>query len=96
MKNLIAAAVAATFALSTLPALAADAGRDELRTGPAQGDTRTEKAADYVDKKAHNAKVKTKRAAKKTKAKAKQVVQNRKTTDPASVNESRPDTSSPR
>jgi hypothetical protein len=74
-----------------MSALAADAaGPDELRTGPAQGNTKTEKAMDYAGKKAHNAKVKTKRAAKKTKAKTKEVIANRKTTDPTSPSESKP------
>ena len=90
MKPFIVALFAGSLALSSLSALSADAARDELKTGPAQGETRTERAKDYVDKKAHNAKVKTKRAAKKTKAKAKNVVDNRRTTDPASPNESRP------
>ena len=96
MKHVIVATFAATLALSALPALAADAGNDQLRTDPPKGETRTERAADYVGQKAHNAKVKTKRATKKTKAKAKQVVQNRTTSDPASVNESRPDAAAPR
>ena len=96
MKQLIALVVAGTFALSSISAVAADAASDTLRTGPAQGETRTERAGDYVEKKAHNAKVKTKRAARKTKSKAKQTIANRKTTDPASVSESRPDATNTR
>jgi polyhydroxyalkanoate synthesis regulator phasin len=91
MKHVIVALFAGSLALSPMYAFAADAAKDELKTGPAQGETKTEKAKDYVGKKAHNAKVKTKRAAKKTKSKVKSAVDNRKTTDPSSVSESKPD-----
>ena len=87
MKHLIVALFAGSLALSSMSALSADAAKDELKTGPAQGETRTEKAKDYAKKKAHNAKVRTKRAGKKVK----DTVANRKTTEPASVSESRPD-----
>ena len=91
MKYVIAAFCAGTLALSSMSGLAADAAQDTLKTDPPAGETRTEKAKDYVKKKAHNAKVKTKRAAKKTSSKVRETVANRKTTDPASVNESKPD-----
>ena len=92
MKHLIVALFAGSFALSSMSALSADAAKDELKTGPAQGETRTEKAKDYVKKKAHNTKVRTKRAGKKVK----DTVANRKTTEPGSVSESRPDAPPPR
>ena len=91
MKQLSVAMFAGSLALSSMSALSAEAGKDELKTGPAQGETRTEKAKDYVKKKAHNTKVRTKRAGKR----AKNTVANRKTTDPASVSESRPDAPPP-
>jgi hypothetical protein len=87
VKQLIVALFAGSLVLSSMSTFAADAGKDQLDTSPAQGETKTEKAKDYTKKKAHNAKVRTKRAGKK----AKNVVANRKTTDPSSVNESRPD-----
>lgn len=90
MKKVIVALFAGSLALTSMSALPADAAKDELRTGPAQGETKTERAKDYVGQKAHNAKVKTKRAAKKTKSKTRQVIANRKTTDPASPSESAP------
>ena len=92
VKKLIVAVFAGSLVLSSLPALAADAASDQLQTGPAQGDTKTERATDYVKKKAHNTKVRTKRAGRSAKNKTKKVIANRKTTDPASVNESKPDT----
>jgi hypothetical protein len=91
MKHLIAALFAGTLALSSMSALSAEPGKDQVITEPAQGDTKTEKAKDYVKKKAHNTKVKTKRAAKKTKAKVSEAVRDRKTMDPASPNESKPE-----
>lgn len=87
MKHVIVALFVGSLALSSLSALAADAAKDELKTGPAQGETKTEKAKDYVKKKAHNTKVRSKRAGKKVK----KAIAERKTTDPASVSESRPD-----
>jgi hypothetical protein len=87
MNKLIVALFAGSLVLSSMSAVAADAAKDQLQTGPAQGETKTEKAKDYVKKKAHNTKVRSKRAAKKVK----NTVANRKTTDPASVNESKPD-----
>lgn len=87
MKRLIVALFAGSLALSSMSVLAADAAGDQLNTQPAQGDTNTAKAKDYVKKKAHNTKVRSKRAAHKVK----RSVKNRKTTDPASVDESRPD-----
>lgn len=86
MKSIVIAMFAGSLALSSLPILAADTTGDQP-----QAETKTERAENYVKEKAHNAKVKTKRAAKKTKNKTKQVVANRKTTDPASPNESKPD-----
>jgi hypothetical protein len=87
VKHLIVALFAGSLVLSSMPVLAADAAADQLQTGPAQGETKTEKAKDYVKKKAHNTKVRTKRAGKKVK----NTVANRKTTDPASVSENKPD-----
>ncbi|HEV7803014.1 MAG TPA: hypothetical protein VGP15_18215 [Burkholderiales bacterium] len=87
MKHVIVALFAGSLALSSMFAFAADAAQDQLQTAPAQGETKTEKAKDYVKKKAHNTKVKTKRAAKKVK----KTIAERKTTDPASVSESKPD-----
>lgn len=91
MKQLIVAVFAGSLVLSSLPVLAANAGADQLQTAPAQGDTKTEQAKDYVKKKAHNTKVRTKRAARKAKSKTRKVIAERKTTDPSSVNESKPD-----
>ena len=48
-----------------------------------------------MKEKAHNTKEATKRTAKKAKKKTKEVVANRKTTEPASVSESKPDTTPP-
>jgi Ni/Co efflux regulator RcnB len=87
MNKLIVALFAGSLVLSSMSAVAADAAKDQLQTGPAQGETKTEKAKDYVKKKAHNTKVRSKRAGKKVK----NTVANRKTTDPASVSESKPD-----
>ena len=84
MKQMIVALFAGSLALASLSGLAADAAGD---TTQPQAETRTEKAKSYVKKKAHNAKAKTKRAGKKVK----DTVANRKTTDPAQPNESRPD-----
>lgn len=86
VKRLIIALFAGSLALS-FSAVAADAASDQLNTAPAQGETKTGKAKDYVKKKAHNTKVRSKRAAKE----ARDTVANRKTNDPSSVNESRPD-----
>jgi hypothetical protein len=85
VKHVIVALFAGSLALSSMSALAADPA------AAPQPETKTEKAKEYVAEKAHNAKVKTKRAAKKTKKKVKNAVDNRKTTDPASPNESKPD-----
>jgi hypothetical protein len=87
MKKFVVALFVGSLALSSMYAIAADAAKDQLQTGPAQGETKTEKAKDYAKKKAHNTKVRSKRAGKKVK----NTVANRKTTDPASVSESRPD-----
>jgi hypothetical protein len=87
MKKLVVALFVGSLALSSMSAVAADAAKDQLQTGPAQGETKTEKAKDYAKKKAHNTKVRSKRAGKKVK----NTVANRKTTDPASVSESKPD-----
>jgi Ni/Co efflux regulator RcnB len=87
MKKFVVALFAGSLVLSSMSAVAADAAQDQLQTGPAQGETRTEKAKDYAKKKAHNTKVRTKRAGKKVK----KTVANRKTTDAASVSESKPD-----
>jgi Ni/Co efflux regulator RcnB len=87
MKKLVVALFVGSLALSSMSAIAADAAKDQLQTGPAQGETKTEKAKDYAKKKAHNTKVRSKRAGKKVK----NTVANRKTTDPASVSESKPD-----
>jgi hypothetical protein len=84
VKQVIVALFAGSLVFSSLPALAADA--NQLDTAPAQGETKTEKAKDYVKKKAHNTKVRSKRATRK----ARRAVANRKTTDPASPNESAP------
>lgn len=92
MKHVIVAVFAGTLALSSLSALAADYSKDELKTGPAQGQTKTEKTKDYVSKKAHNTKVRSKRAGKKVK----DTVANRKTMDPASPSESKPAVPTPR
>jgi hypothetical protein len=84
MKHVIVALFAGSLALSSLSAIAADAGTADQP----KAETRTEKAKDYVKEKAHNAKVKTKKAGKKVK----KTIKERKTTDPASPNESKPDT----
>lgn len=84
MKRLIVALTAATFALSSGYAVSG-----EPMNAPADP-SRTESTKDYVKDKTQKAKKKTKRAAKKTKAKVKSAVDNRKTTDPASVSESKP------
>ena len=77
MKRLIVALTAATFTLSSGVALSGEPMNAPTDT------TRTESTKDY-------AKDKTQRAKKKTKAKVKSAVDNRKTTDPASVSESKP------
>ena len=77
MKRLIVALTAATFALSSGYAVSG-----EPMNAPADP-SRTESTKDYV-------KDKTQKAQKKTKAKVKSAVDNRKTTDPASVSESKP------
>ncbi len=91
MKRMIVALFAGTLALSSLSVLAAEPVRDEMKMDQPKAETRTEKAGEYVKEKAHNAKVKTKRAAKKAKAKVKRKVADRKTMDPASPSESKPE-----
>ena len=88
MKHVIVALFAGSLALSSLSALAADAAKGEMKTDQPKAETRTEKAKDYVKKKASSAKAKTKKAGKK----AKKVIDERKTTDPASPSESKPAT----
>ena len=88
MKHIIVALFAGSLALSSMSAISADAAKDQLQTGPAQGETKTEKAKDYVKKKAHNTKVRTKKAGKKVK----DTVANRKTMDPSSPSESKTET----
>lgn len=84
VKHVIAALFAGSLALSSMSVLAADAATD---TTQPKAETKTEKTKEYVKQKAHNTKVKTKKAAKK----AKDTVANRKTTDPASPSENRPE-----
>jgi hypothetical protein len=60
-----------------------------------KAETKTEKSKAYVKEKAHDVKEGTKRVAKKAKKKTKDAVKNRKTTDPATVSESKPDVAPP-
>lgn len=83
MKHVIVALFAGSLALSSVFALAAEPA--EMKTDQPKAETKTEKAKGYVKQKASSAKAKTKRAGKK----AKKVIAERKTTDPASPNESK-------
>jgi hypothetical protein len=91
VKRIVIAMFAGSLALSSLAVLAADNTSGSMSADQPQAETKTQKAEGYVKQKAHNAKVKTKRAARKTKAKTKEVIANRKTNDPSSVSESKPD-----
>jgi hypothetical protein len=81
VKQLIIALFAGTLALSSMSVLAADPAQAEMKTDESKAETKTGKAKKAVKRKAHN-----------TKVKAKKAVANRTTTDPASPNESRPAT----
>ena len=91
MKHLIVAFFAGSLALSSLSVLAADAATAPAPMDPPKAETKTEKSKAYVKEKAHNASEATKRTAKKAKKKTKDAVKNRKTTEPATVSESKPD-----
>ena len=86
MKRLIVGLFAGTLALASTFALAAE----EMKSDAPKAETKTEKTKEYVKDKTQKATAATKRAAKKTKKKTKEVVDNRTTTDPASVSESKP------